>query len=70
MAPTLHTERLALRMWHAEDAGPALAAYGDAEVARWLAPAMGQVPDEAAMRRILGEMVQSLASPKRPGAAA
>jgi RimJ/RimL family protein N-acetyltransferase/predicted GNAT family acetyltransferase len=53
VAPTLRTERLALRMWHAEDAGPALAAYGDAEVARWLAPAMEQVPDEAAMRRLL-----------------
>ena len=53
MAPTLLTERLALRMWHEGDAGPALAAYGDAEVARWLAPAMGQIPDEAAMRLLL-----------------
>jgi len=40
-------------MWHEGDADPALAAYGDAEVARWLAPAMGQVPDEAAMRLLL-----------------
>jgi RimJ/RimL family protein N-acetyltransferase/predicted GNAT family acetyltransferase len=53
VAPTLLTERLALRMWHEEDAGPALAAYGDPEVARWLAPAIGQVPDEAAMRLLL-----------------
>jgi len=53
VAPTLLTERLALRMWHEGDAGPALAAYGDAEVARWLAPAMGQIPDEAAMRLLL-----------------
>jgi RimJ/RimL family protein N-acetyltransferase/predicted GNAT family acetyltransferase len=53
VAPTLLTERLALRMWHEEDASPALAAYGDPEVARWLAPAIGQVPDEAAMRLLL-----------------
>jgi len=53
VAPTLLTERLTLRMWHEGDADPALAAYGDAEVARWLAPAMGQVPDEAAMRLLL-----------------
>jgi RimJ/RimL family protein N-acetyltransferase len=57
VAPILHTERLALRMWRAEDAGPALAAYGDAAVARWLAPAMGQVPDEAAMRALLAQWV-------------
>jgi RimJ/RimL family protein N-acetyltransferase/predicted GNAT family acetyltransferase len=40
-------------MWHADDAGPALAAYGDAEVARWLTPAMDQIRDEAAMRLLL-----------------
>ncbi len=57
MAPTLLTERLALRMWQAEDAGPALAAYGDAGVARWLAPAMDLVPDEAAMRLLLRQWV-------------
>jgi RimJ/RimL family protein N-acetyltransferase len=54
VAPTLLTERLALRMWQEGDAGPALAAYGDAEVARWLTPAMDQIPDEAAMRLLLG----------------
>lgn len=53
MAPTLLTGRLALRMWHEGDAGQALAAYGDAEVARWLAPAMGQIADEAAMGQLL-----------------
>jgi RimJ/RimL family protein N-acetyltransferase/predicted GNAT family acetyltransferase len=57
VAPTLLTARLVLRMWHEEDAGPALAAYGDAEVARWLAPAIGQVPDEAAMRLLLQQWV-------------
>jgi RimJ/RimL family protein N-acetyltransferase/predicted GNAT family acetyltransferase len=53
VAPTLLTERLALRMWNDGDAGPALAAYGDAEVARWLAPSMDRVPDTAAMRLLL-----------------
>ena len=47
------TERLVLRPWREEDAPEALAAYGDAEVARWLAPAMDQVADEAAMRVVL-----------------
>jgi RimJ/RimL family protein N-acetyltransferase len=53
MAERLVTERLVLRQWTAEDAGAALSSYGDAEVARWLAPAMERVGDEAAMRVIL-----------------
>jgi ribosomal-protein-alanine N-acetyltransferase len=53
MAERLETERLILRPWAAGDAGAALRAYGDAEVARWLAPAMDQVGDEAAMRVVL-----------------
>jgi len=53
MAERLLTERLVLRQWTADDAGPALSAYGDAEVARWLAPAMDRVGDEAAMRLVL-----------------
>ncbi|HEV3293376.1 MAG TPA: GNAT family N-acetyltransferase [Streptosporangiaceae bacterium] len=57
MAPRLSTERLALRMWNVDDAGPALDAYGDAEVARWLAPAMDRVQDEAAMRLLLQQWV-------------
>jgi RimJ/RimL family protein N-acetyltransferase/predicted GNAT family acetyltransferase len=57
VAPTLLTERLTLRMWHEGDASPALAAYGDPEVARWLAPAIGQIPDEAAMRLLLQQWV-------------
>jgi len=53
MAERLVTERLILRPWAADDAGAALSSYGDAEVARWLAPAMDRVGDEAAMRLVL-----------------
>ncbi len=47
------TERLVLRSWSVEDAAAALGAYGDAEVARWLAPEMDKVHDVAAMRLVL-----------------
>ncbi len=53
MAHRLLTERLVLRPWTVDDAGAALDAYGDAEVARWLAPAMDRVHDLAAMRVVL-----------------
>jgi RimJ/RimL family protein N-acetyltransferase len=53
MAVRLETGRLVLRPWTADDAGGALRAYGDAEVARWLAPAMDRVRDEASMRVVL-----------------
>jgi RimJ/RimL family protein N-acetyltransferase len=57
MAQQLETERLVLRPWNVGDAAAALAAYGDAEVARWLAPAMDRVHDEMAMRLILQQWV-------------
>jgi RimJ/RimL family protein N-acetyltransferase len=57
MARRLLTERLVLRGWNVDDAGPALGAYGDAEVARWLAPAMDRVADLAAMRVVLQQWV-------------
>jgi RimJ/RimL family protein N-acetyltransferase len=53
----LTTERLVLRPWTVEDAGAALGAYGEAEVARWLTPAMDRVPDPAAMRLVLQQWV-------------
>lgn len=53
MAESLETERLILRPWEAADAEAALGAYGDVEVARWLAPAMDRVGDVAAMRVVL-----------------
>jgi RimJ/RimL family protein N-acetyltransferase len=57
MAHRLVTERLALRPWSIDDAGAALAAYGDAEVARWLTPAMDRINDLAAMRVVLEQWV-------------
>ena len=57
MAQLLETERLSLRPWHADDAAAALGAYGDATVARWLAPAMDRVRDQEAMRLVLQQWV-------------
>ncbi len=57
MAERLITERLVLRPWTTDDAGAALAAYGEGEVARWLVPAMDRVPDSAAMQQILQRWV-------------
>jgi RimJ/RimL family protein N-acetyltransferase len=57
MARELVTERLVLRPWQVDDAAAALGAYGDAQVARWLAPAMDQVADEGAMRLVLQQWV-------------
>jgi RimJ/RimL family protein N-acetyltransferase len=53
----LLTERLVLRPWTVDDAGAALGAYGDADLARWLTPAMDRVPDLAAMRLVLQQWV-------------
>jgi RimJ/RimL family protein N-acetyltransferase len=53
MAHRLVAERLILRGWEPDDAPAALGAYGDAEVARWLAPAMDKVDDLPAMRLLL-----------------
>ncbi len=57
MAPRLLTERLVLRSWTIDDAPAALGAYGEADVARWLVPAMDQVRDEAAMRLVLQQWI-------------
>ena len=62
------SERLVLRPWADEDAGAALSAYGDAEVARWLAPMMDRVGDEAAMRVVLQQwMAEDLRMPAPAG---
>ena len=59
----IRTARLLLRPWAAEDAAAALAVFGDEQVARWLAPAVGRVPDVEGMRALLarwaGERVAS-----------
>src|SRR5499425_2684028 len=57
MAQRLVTERLTLRPWDTSDAEAALKIYGAGDVARWLAPAMDQVPDLAAMRLLLQQWV-------------
>jgi RimJ/RimL family protein N-acetyltransferase len=54
---TIETPRLRLRPWHVDDADAALAIYGEADVARWLAPAMGRVGDPARMRAIIERWV-------------
>jgi RimJ/RimL family protein N-acetyltransferase len=53
----LTTQRLELRPWRAEDAEAAAAVYGDREVARWLSPALGHVPDPESMRLILEQWI-------------
>src|SRR4249920_1422215 len=53
----LTTERLALRPWRVEDAEAAAAVYGDREIARWLSPALGQVPDAESMRLVLEQWI-------------
>jgi len=57
MAHTLVTGRLVLRPWSVDDAEAALGAYGNADVARWLAPAMDRIGDLAAMRVVLQQWV-------------
>ena len=57
VAQALTTDRLNLRPWTADDAAAALAVYGDAEVARWLAPTMDRVGDQSAMRVVLQQWV-------------
>lgn len=57
MTERLTTERLVLRGWTVRDAGAALSSYGEAEVARWLAPAMNRVSDEAAMQVVLQQWI-------------
>src|SRR5262245_10785180 len=52
-APLIKTERLTLRPWTVDDAAAALEIFGEAEVARWLSPAMDQVHDEQGMRLVL-----------------
>ena len=56
-AGELTTERLTLRPWCVDDAQSALDVYGHGDVARWLSPDMGQVPNLAAMRVLLEQWI-------------
>jgi len=62
----LTTQRLVLRPWRVDDAEQALAIYGDAEVARRLSPALGQVPDPASMRLVLEQWITENARTAAP----
>ena len=53
MDPLVTTTRLTLREWSDDDAPAALAIYGATQVARWLTPAVEQIPDLEAMRSAL-----------------
>jgi RimJ/RimL family protein N-acetyltransferase len=53
MTDVLHTDRLTLRPWRMDDAEAALRLFGDADVARWLSPAMERVADLDAMKPVL-----------------
>jgi RimJ/RimL family protein N-acetyltransferase len=57
MAEQLVTERLVLRSWRVGDADAAMGIYGDAEVSRWLSPAMDKVSDASAMRLLLQQWI-------------
>src|SRR5207248_7215038 len=57
MAQRLVTDRLMLRTWHLDDAQAALDVFGHLEVARWLSPIMGQVPDLPAMQLLLQQWI-------------
>lgn len=51
---TIRSPRLTLRPWVLEDAEAALAVYGEADVARWLSPAMERVDGVDRMRSLIG----------------
>ena len=57
VAERLVTERLVLRSWRLDDTDAALGIYGDAEIARWLSPAMDRAADAPAMRLLLQQWV-------------
>ena len=49
----IRSPRLTLRPWTLDDAGAAIAVYGEADVARWLSPAMERVADVDRMRSVI-----------------
>ena len=57
MAGEIKTERLTLRPWRVDDAEAALPIYSASNVARWLSPAMDDVPDVDAMRLVLQQWI-------------
>ncbi|MEV8092292.1 GNAT family N-acetyltransferase [Streptomyces nigra] len=62
----IHTDRLVLRPWSVSDAANAVSVYGHGEVARWLAPAMPVVDDEAAMAAVLRQWIDECSTLESP----
>ncbi|MFF7105015.1 GNAT family N-acetyltransferase [Streptomyces nigra] len=62
----IHTNRLVLRPWSVDDAAKAVAVYGRSEVARWLAPAMSAVDNEAAMTAVLQRWIDECSALEPP----
>ena len=60
---SIDTPRLRLRAWRADDADAALRLFGDAQVARWLAPAMHRVQDAADMRKLIDSWLTAPVAP-------
>jgi RimJ/RimL family protein N-acetyltransferase len=59
MTVITESDRLVIREWTEADADAALRIYGAAEVARWLSPAMDQVPNKATMRLLLRAWIEA-----------
>ncbi len=62
---TIRSPRLTLRPWTLDDAETAIAVYGEADVARWLSPAMDRVADVDRMRSVIeGWLAEDLEPPQ------
>ena len=62
----IETPRLLLRPWSPDDAGAALAVYGDEQVTHWLSPAMGRVGSLEEMAALIGRWTaEELEPPQR-----
>jgi RimJ/RimL family protein N-acetyltransferase len=59
MVVIAESDRLVIREWTEADGDAALAIYGSSQVARWLVPAMGQVPNKATMRLLLRAWIEA-----------
>jgi RimJ/RimL family protein N-acetyltransferase len=64
--PLIRTPRLVLRPWDIADAEAALAIYGDRDVSRWLAPAIGDVTDLESMSALLDQWITECVSVEQP----
>ena len=67
MAVIAESERLAIRDWAEADAEAALEIFGSTEVARWLAPELGRVPNKMTMRLLLRAWIAAAENLVPPG---